>query len=341
MEKMDYKNSGVNIDAGEEAVRRIKPLVKKTFNENVLTQIGGFGGLYQLDLEHWKKPVLVSSADGVGTKLMVARMANKFDTVGQDLVNHCVDDIFVQGAHPQFFLDYIGVGELDPDQIEQVIGGFSKACVENGLALIGGEMAEMPGIYKPGDFDLVGTIVGLVERDEIITGDDVVEGDVLLGLRSTGLHTNGYSLARKIIFEKMGMSIEDKIPGTDETVAEALLAVHKSYYPVLKKWAKPTMIHGMAHITGGGLPGNLKRSIPDGLTAKVDCTSWETPALFKFLQNAGNVDAYEMHRAFNMGIGFVVIVPRDVADQIKNEIDVVEIGSVVKASSDEKVELCF
>jgi phosphoribosylformylglycinamidine cyclo-ligase len=339
LEKVNYKDSGVNIEAGENAVDRIKPIVKSTFNKNVLTNIGGFGGLYALDLKKWIEPILVSSVDGVGTKLIIAQKSGIFDTVGQDLVNHCVDDIFVMGATPQYFLDYIGVGKLEPKNIESIISGFAKACRENGLSLIGGEMAEMPGIYKKEDYDLAGTIVGLVEKKNIITGEKVMEGDVVIGFKSTGLHTNGYSLARNIIFEKLKYSVDTIIPNMNKTVAEAFLAIHKSYYPILKKWATPEKIHGMAHITGGGIPGNLKRSIPDGLVAEIDCSKWNTPELFKFLQKEGNVDSYEMYRAFNMGIGFIVMANEEIAEEILRETDGILIGKILKSENNQKVKL--
>ena len=339
MEKVNYKDSGVNIEAGENAVNRIKPIVKSTFNQNVLTNIGGFGGLYALDLKKWKEPILVSSVDGVGTKLIIAQKSGIFDTVGQDLVNHCIDDIFVMGATPQYFLDYIGVGELVPKDIEDLISGFAKACRENGVSLIGGEMAEMPGIYKKEDYDLAGTIVGLVEKKNIITGEKIVAGDVVIGFKSTGLHTNGYSLARKIIFEKLNYTVDTIIPNLNKTVAEAFLAVHKSYYPILKKWATPEKIHGMAHITGGGIPGNLKRSIPDGLVAEIDCSKWERPELFKFLEREGNVDSYEMYRAFNMGIGFNVVTNEKNAEEILKETDGILIGKILKSENNQKVKL--
>ncbi len=336
---MDYKKSGVDIKAGEESVDRIKPLVKSTFNKNVLTQIGGFGGLYQVDLTSWKEPVLVSSADGVGTKIMVAGMAGVYDTVGQDLVNHCVNDILVQGAIPQYFLDYIGVGKLNPQNIESIISGFCKACKENDMALIGGEMAEMPGIYDPDDFDLAGTIVGLVEKKKIITGDNIEEGDVVLGFESTGLHTNGYSLARAIAFDILNLKHDSLLPGMDETVAEAFLKIHKSYLPYLKNFLEPEQTHGMAHITGGGIVGNLKRVIPDGLTAVVDVATWETPELFKLLVDAGKVDSYESYSAFNMGVGYIVVCPETVANEMMAKLPVKKIGVIEKKKDAEKVKL--
>ncbi|MDD3502087.1 MAG: phosphoribosylformylglycinamidine cyclo-ligase, partial [Candidatus Cloacimonetes bacterium] len=260
---MDYKKSGVDIEAGENAVNRIKSLVRTTYNKNVLTELGAFGGLYQVDLTSWKEPVMVASTDGVGTKLMVAAMAGVYDTVGQCLVNHCVNDIFVQGAVPQYFMDYIGCSKLLPDRVEMIISGMTKACRENEMSLIGGEMAEMPGIYHNDDFDLVGTIVGLIEKSKIITGEAIQEGDIVVGFTGNGLHTNGYSLARKVFFDVMGKKVDDYVSELGETVGEALLRVHPSYYPLLKDWVDPSFNHGMAHITGGGLPGNIKRVIPN------------------------------------------------------------------------------
>ncbi|MDP8232836.1 MAG: phosphoribosylformylglycinamidine cyclo-ligase [Candidatus Zophobacter franzmannii] len=336
---MDYKKSGVDIKAGEESVNRIKPMVKSTFNSNVLTQIGGFGGLYQVDLTKWKEPILVSSADGVGTKIMVARMAGVYDTVGQDLVNHCVNDIFVQGAIPQYFLDYIGVGKLNPEIIEMIIAGFVKACKENEMALIGGEMAEMPGIYSPEDFDLAGTIVGLVEKKNIVTGEKIIEGDVILGFKSTGLHTNGYSLARAVAFDILKLNVDSILPGLNQTVAEAFLKIHKSYLPILIDYATPDVIHGMAHITGGGIPGNLKRVIPEGLCAEVDVKSWETPGLFQLLVDAGNIKPLDSYDAFNMGIGYVVVCSEAIATKIMSTTEAFRIGHIAKINSAQKVKL--
>ncbi len=338
---MDYKSSGVDIEAGENAVHRIKSLVKKTYNQNVLTELGSFGGLYQIDLSKWKAPVMVSSTDGVGTKLIVAQMAEIFDTVGQDLVNHCVNDIFVQGAEPQYFMDYIGCGQLVPEKIEQIISGMAKACLENEMSLIGGEMAEMPGIYQKDDFDLVGTIVGLIEKKNIITGEGIKEGDVILGLEGNGLHTNGYSLARKIFFDVLGKQVNDYIPELGETVAQALLKIHPSYYPRLKKWANPDIIHGMAHITGGGLPGNVKRVIPDGLCAQIDSKLWEIPAIFKYMESAAGINHEEMFKAFNMGIGFVVIVPEKNAEEICKNSNSFKIGSIYRSENKEKVQIIY
>ncbi len=338
---MDYKSAGVDIKAGEDSVNRIKPLVKETFNKNVLSQIGGFGGLYQVDLSTWKEPVLVSSADGVGTKLVIANMAGVYNTVGQDLVNHCVNDIFVQGAIPQYFLDYVGVGKLNPKVMEEIIWGFAKACKENEMALIGGEMAEMPGIYAEDDFDLAGTIVGMVEKKNIITGDKIQKGDLILGLPSTGLHTNGYSLARKILFEKMNLKVDSLLPQVNESLADAMLKIHKSYLPILKEWAKPDLIHGMAHITGGGIPGNLSRVIPDNMTAEINCKAWDIPAIFQLLVENGNIAQDESYRAFNMGIGMIVVVAPDLAQTIKEKTSAIEIGYINERVADLKVRMNY
>jgi len=338
---LNYKNSGVDVQAGETAVQRIKPLVKKTYNKNVMSDLGVFGGFYNIDLSVWKNPVLVASTDGVGTKLLVAKMMNKFDTVGEDIVNHCVDDIFVHAAHPQFFLDYIGIGKMDSDKIEQILSGMTKACVENGMALIGGEMAEMPAVYSKDDFDIVGTIVGIVEKDKIINGETIVTGDVVLGYKSSGLHTNGYSLARKVLFEVLNLSVTDKIEGNSETIGELLLAVHKSYYKILKDYATPEIIHGMAHITGGGIKGNLKRIIPDGLKAVINYDSWETPILYKFMQKEGNISIESMLEAFNLGIGFMVVTDRKNANKLLKETEAIEIGFISETELNEKVEVIF
>lgn len=329
---VSYKKSGVNIEAGEQAVKAIKQMVKTTYNKNVLSELGSFGGLYQLDLSKWKKPVLVASTDGVGTKLRLAIQAKRFDTVGQDLVNHCVNDILVQGAVPQFFLDYIGVGELKPRQIEQIISGFVKACRENGCVLIGGEMAEMPGFYARNDFDLAGTIVGLVEKQKLITGQKIKAGNVLIGLSSNGLHTNGYSLARNIL-ELNNLSVDSIIGELDCTVADAFLSVHKSYLKVVKPLLKDNLIKGMAHITGGGIPGNLSRIIPDGLSAKIDEKAWEITSIFQWLKALGKVTQSEMRKVFNLGIGMILVVGKQDADIVLRKTHGIVIGSIEKAKT--------
>jgi len=338
---MDYKNAGVDIIAGEKAVQNIKHLVKKTYNKNVLSDLGSFGGLYSLDLSNWQHPVMVASTDGVGTKLIVSQMANRYDTIGQDLVNHCVNDIFVQGAIPQFFMDYIGLAKMNPDIIQLIISGMTKACIENQMALLGGEMAEMPGIYHNNDFDLVGTIIGLVEKKNIITGENIQENDVIIGFNSNGLHTNGYSLARKIIFEKLKLKIDDHVSALNQTIADALLATHKSYFPLLRGWATPEYIHGMAHITGGGLKGNIKRILPASLCAEIDCNKWEVPAIFSWLMEKGEVAIEDAFSAFNMGIGFVVITSMTMAEKIISKNEGMVIGKISISENKEQVSLNY
>ncbi len=305
-----YESAGVNIDAGEEVVRRIKPLVRKTFNSNVLTDIGGFGGLYDARFPGMKSPVLVSSTDGVGTKIKVAIAAGKYNSVGHDLVNHCTNDILVCGAKPIFFLDYFASGKLNVERGVDIIKGFANGCEENGCALIGGETAEMPGIYANDDFDLAGTIVGIVERDAILSHENVQAGDVLIGLRSNGLHTNGYSLARKALVDILG--VDAKPPELDgETIGEALLKVHRSYLkPVLslfEKFSPREDIHSLSHITGGGIVGNTSRVLSEGLALDIDWNSWKRPAIFNLIQSVGNVPEESMRKALNLGIGLVII----------------------------------
>jgi phosphoribosylformylglycinamidine cyclo-ligase len=309
---MDYKQAGVNIDAGEEVVSRIKPLVKKTFTKGVVGDIGAFGGFFELDLFDYKRPVLVSSVDGVGTKLKIAIELGKYDTVGQCLVNHCVNDILVCGAKPLYFLDYYACGKLLPDHAVAVIGGMVKACSENECALIGGETAEMPGIYAEHDFDLAGTIVGIVEKEHIISGQSITEGDMLLGLASTGLHTNGYSLARKV-FEGRFHEHSETL-GT--TIGEALLAVHRSYLNVIYPMFQHFKIKGLAHITGGGLLSNTMRIIPKGLGLKIDWKAWQWLPIFEMIQKEGEVPIEDMRRTFNLGIGLVIIASPIEVDRI-------------------------
>lgn len=302
-----YRDAGVDIDAGEETVRRIKPLVRKTFTPGVLHGIGAFGAFFQPDFSRYQTPVLVSSVDGVGTKLKVAFLAGRHETVGQDLVNHCVNDIAVCGAVPLFFLDYYATGRLDPDVAERVIAGFATACEQNGAALIGGETAEMPGLYDGGEYDLAGTIVGVVERSEILDGAKVQPGDVLLGLPSTGLHTNGYSLARKVLFAHLGLDDRpDELGG--QTVAEALLAVHRSYLHAIRALVDAGLARGFVHVTGGGIPGNTPRVLPDGTTFEVDYDAWPRPGVFRLIQRLGDVPEADMRRTFNLGIGLIAIV---------------------------------
>ncbi len=309
-----YRDAGVDIDAGEETVRRIKPLVRQTFTPGVLTDIGAFGAFFQPDFRAYKNPVLVSSVDGVGTKLNVAFRAGRHDTIGQDLVNHCVNDIAVCGATPLFFMDYFATGKLDPAVAEQVVSGFATACKENGCALIGGETAEMPDMYEGGEYDLAGTIVGIVEKDEIVDGSRVQEGDILIALPSTGLHTNGYSLARKVLFQHYG--VEDRPDALGgESVGTALLRVHRSYLKPIQTLLKSSVVHGFVHVTGGGIPGNTVRILPEGLDIDVEYDAWERPAIFNLIQQLGDVPEDDMRRTFNLGVGLIVVVPHTHGNQ--------------------------
>jgi phosphoribosylformylglycinamidine cyclo-ligase len=311
-----YRQSGVDIDAGNEVVRRIKGLARGTYTPGVMSDLGSFGGLFRLGEHGRRDPVLVSSADGVGTKLRVAFMSGIHGTIGADLVNHCVNDILVQGARPLFFLDYLATGRLDPDVAVQIVEGLARACRENGCALLGGETAEMPGFYADGEYDVAGFIVGVVERERLIDGRRIAPGDVLVGLPSSGLHTNGYSLARTIVFEKLGLKVEDRVPELGATVAEALLAPHRSYLPVVGPLLDSGLVKGMAHITGGGITDNLPRILPEGAEAAVRLGSWEVPALFQWLQRSGGVPQEDMLRTFNMGIGLILVVAAADADDV-------------------------
>jgi phosphoribosylformylglycinamidine cyclo-ligase len=303
---MDYRDSGVDIAAGNETVRRIKSLAKATFTPGVLSNIGSFGGLFQIDRDRYREPVLVSSADGVGTKLKVAFMTGRHDTVGTDLVNHCVNDILVQGAEPLFFLDYVATGRLSPDVTEKVVAGVARGCRENQCALLGGETAEMPGFYADGEYDIAGFIVGIVEKSRVIDGRSIAVGDSLIGLPSAGLHTNGYSLARRVLFDAAGLRPDAFLPEVGATVGDALLSPHRSYLNAIKPLLDTRLIKGMAHITGGGITENLPRILPDGTAASIDRNAWAIPPLFALLQERGGIDSGEMFRAFNMGIGLIV-----------------------------------
>jgi phosphoribosylformylglycinamidine cyclo-ligase len=300
-----YARAGVDIDAKMRGLSAIKRMVRATATPAVLASIGPFGGLFR---SPGRDRILVASTDGVGTKLKVAVMAGRHDTVGQDIVNHCVNDILVQGATPLFFMDYIGTSRFERTVFEQVVAGLCRACRQNRCALLGGETAEMPGLYPPGEYDLVGTIVGAVDRRRLITGRSVRAGDVIVGLPSTGLHTNGYSLARRAIFEQAGLKPDDPLPGTGRRVADALLAVHRSYLRPVAALMARVPVQGMAHITGGGFPDNVPRVLPDGVSAKIDRSSWRVPPLFTFIREHGGVDRDEMYRVFNMGIGYVIMV---------------------------------
>jgi phosphoribosylformylglycinamidine cyclo-ligase len=310
-----YKDAGVDIAAGEEMVRQIKPMVRSTFTPGVLADIGAFGGFFELDLTKYRRPVMVSSVDGVGTKLKVAFRMGVHDTVGQDLVNHCVNDIAVCGADPLYFLDYFSTGRLDPAVAVDVIAGFATACRENGCALIGGETAEMPDLYQDGEYDLAGTIVGAVEKDRILDGSRVGEGDVLIGLPSTGLHTNGYSLARKVLFSHFEAHDRPAELG-GLSVGEALLTVHRSYLGAIRHVTSRDLVSALVHVTGGGIPGNTKRVIPDGLTFTVDYSAWDVPALFKLIGKLGDVPESDMKSAFNLGIGLIAVVPLAHRDEV-------------------------
>ncbi|HEX7071519.1 MAG TPA: phosphoribosylformylglycinamidine cyclo-ligase [Rhodothermales bacterium] len=337
--RIDYASSGVNIAAGNETVSRIKRLARATFTPGVLSEIGSFGGLFALGARGYRDPVLVSSADGVGTKLKVAFMANRHDTVGVDLVNHCVNDILVQGAEPLFFLDYLATGRLSPEVAEQIVSGMAAACGENGCALLGGETAEMPGFYADGEYDLAGFIVGAVERARIVDGSTLVPGDVLIGLPSSGLHTNGYSLARRILFDVEKLSVDSHVDALGTTVGEALLVPHRSYRNVVQPLLDRQLAKGLAHITGGGITENLPRILPDGVGADIARDAWEVPAIFRYLQRAGNVAESEMLRAFNMGVGMIVACDARYADEVlamlraAGEPGAVVIGGLVQGES--------
>lgn len=302
-----YAQAGVDVDLGNLVKSRIQSLVRVTHGPEVLGKIGGFGGLFRPDFSGMREPVLVSSVDGVGTKLKIAFAMNRHDTVAQDLVNHCVNDIAVIGARPLFFLDYIGAEKLEPQVFAQLIKGFARACGEAGCALIGGETAQMPGMYNPGEYDLAGTIVGVVDRKKMIDGSRIKTGDILLGLPSNGLHTNGYSLARKILFERMKLKPSSKLPGLPKSLGEELLRVHRNYQPLLAS-LPDGMAKGLAHITGGGLVDNLPRVLPENCDAVIDTASWKVPELFRILQQNGSVDPPEMYQVFNMGIGMTIVV---------------------------------
>jgi len=338
---LSYQAAGVDLDAADRAKGALKELVARTKDENTLSEMGLFGGLYAVpgDLA---QPVLVSSADGVGTKLKIAFMTGRHDTVGQDLVNHCVNDILVQGATPLFFLDYLATGRLEEGVVTGVVKGVAQACLENRCALLGGETAEMPDFYEAGEYDLAGFIVGAVERGQILDGSQVRAGDVLVALGSSGLHTNGYSLARKIVFEAMGLKVSDLLPGLDRTVGDALLAIHKSYLSSIRPLLGRGRLRGLAHITGGGILGNLPRTLPEGLGARISLDSWEIPPLFRALQKGGRVAHNEMFRVFNMGVGMIVIVGEEDAGGVADDLAAVGetswiLGKVVEGEGVELV----
>jgi len=313
-----YKEAGVDIDAGTEAVSRIKKHVRSTFSNNVLTDLGGFGGCFQFPQDKYKAPVLVSSADGVGTKLKLAFLTNRHDTIGQCLVNHCTNDILAVGARPLFFLDYFAASKLDVDVFEEVVSGLAKACKENDCALIGGETAEMPDFYKLGDYDISGTIIGVAEKDEMMPNRSVNSGDILVGLPSTGLHTNGYSLARKVLLDHYDCS--DFVESLGTTVGDALLAIHKSYLPAMDGILHENWLVGISHITGGGIVDNTKRILREGQDLEIDWNYWEIPPIFKLIQELGKVPEDDMRHSMNLGIGLSVIVKPEGLSTLQNHL---------------------
>jgi phosphoribosylformylglycinamidine cyclo-ligase len=326
-----YKEAGVDIEAANQSLKQVKKAIAETHSSRVLKNIGAFGGFYEFPVEEYRKPVLIASTDGVGTKLLVAMMMNRHDTVGQDLVNHCINDIAVCGAKPLFFLDYFGCGKFDQAVFQQIITGFVTACKAAGLPLIGGETAEMPDLYQPGEYDLAGTIVGVVEREQIIDGQNISSGDIMLGVASNGLHTNGYSLARKILFSKYDP--QDYIESIGNGIGEELLKVHLNYLPVIEQLTQNFAVKGLAHITGGGLVENTRRVLPEGLSPQFDWGKWEVPSIFTLIQESGSVPTEDMRRTFNLGIGLVVIVdPADASTVLefaeKSDIKMGKVGHI-------------
>ena len=333
-----YARAGVDVALGNRLKRHIQSLAKQTHGPQVLGKIGGFGGLFRANFSGMREPVLVASIDGVGTKLKIAFAMNKHDTVGADLVNHCVNDIAVLGAEPLFFLDYIGCEKLDPRVFDDLLRGFSRACRSAGCALIGGETAQMPGMYREGEYDLAGCIVGLVDRARIVDGSKIRPGDAILGLESNGLHTNGYSLARRILFEKMRLKVRSRIPGSATTVGQELLRVHKNYYPILGN-APSGMIKGLAHITGGGLIDNLPRILPKDCDAVIETKSWRVPRIFQILQQNGVVENTEMYQVFNMGIGMVAAVSERNAKRAMSALRAKRIGRIERGTGKTRLVL--
>jgi phosphoribosylformylglycinamidine cyclo-ligase len=328
-----YAAAGVDVDLGNAVKKGIHALVSDTHGPEVLGKIGGFGGLFRPDFRGLKEPVLVSSVDGVGTKLKVAFATGRHDTIGQDLVNHCIDDIAVIGARPLFFLDYIGAGKLDPPVFRQILKGFAKACREGGCALIGGETAQMPGMYQDGEYDVAGTIIGVVDRAKMLDGSKIRRGDVIIGLRGNGLHTNGYSLARKILLEKLRLPLDKPAPGMTAPLGKELLRVHPNYQPLMAS-LPPGMLHGAAHITGGGLLDNIPRVLPEGCRASINAASWKVPAIFKLIGGQGNVPDDEMYQVFNMGIGMVLVVAARRADEALRLTKGIRIGEITDGPRD-------
>ena len=337
-----YKKAGVDIDAQDDAISRIKGHVASTRTDAVLGDVGRFGGLFEARWNEGERPILVASADGVGTKLKIAARVGDYTTIGQDLVNHCVNDILVQGAHPLFFLDYVSMSTMEPTLVEGVVSGMAKACRESGCALLGGELAEMPGLYQPGDFDIAGFIVGQVDRADLLPRDTLTEGDVLLGLGSTGLHTNGYSLAIRVLLEDAALPLDEPLDGLDEPLGRTLLAVHRCYLPALRGWLRDPRLKGLAHITGGGLVDNLPRILNDRVGARIDVGTWPVPPVFGHIVRRGGVSVDEAFRVFNLGVGLVVVVAADAAEELATALTkrgeaVYRIGEVV--AGDGTVEL--
>jgi phosphoribosylformylglycinamidine cyclo-ligase len=333
-----YARAGVDVDLGNRLKRGIQSLVRQTHGPRVLGKIGGFGGLFRANFPGMREPVLVASIDGVGTKLRVAFALNKHDTVGADLVNHCVNDIAALGARPLFFLDYIGCGKLEPGVFQELLRGFSRACRSADCALIGGETAQMPGMYPKGEYDLAGCIVGVVDRSDIIDGSKIRPGDVILGLESNGLHTNGYSLAREILFRRMRLKVSSQVPGSAITVGQELMRVHRNYRSRLEK-TPGGMLKGLAHITGGGLVDNLPRTLPANCDAVIETKNWSVPRIFQILQESGNVDLQEMYQVFNMGIGMVAVVSKRDSRRAMRMLKAKRIGQITHGNG--KVRLKF
>jgi phosphoribosylformylglycinamidine cyclo-ligase len=336
--KKAYARAGVDVDLGNLVKRRIQARVKGTHGPEVLGKVGGFGGLFAPNFSGMREPVLVASVDGVGTKLKIAFAMNRHDTVGADLVNHCVNDIAVLGARPLFFLDYIGAEKLEPRVFDQLLSGFTKACRSAGCALIGGETAQMPGMYRKGEYDLAGCIVGVVDRAALIDGRKIKPGDVVLGLPSNGLHTNGYSLARKILFDQLKLKPSSRLPGFKGSLGEELLRVHRNYQPLLDG-LPPGIIRGLAHITGGGVIDNLPRILPKDCDAVIETRTWRIPAMFQFLQEKGKIDREEMFQVFNMGIGMVIVMAANDAGRVAHRLKAKQIGRIEKGSG--KTRLVF
>jgi phosphoribosylformylglycinamidine cyclo-ligase len=341
-EELSYRDAGVDIDAANEAVDRIKRLARSTFTPNVMTEIGSFGGMFRADFKEMSEPVLVSSADGVGTKLRIAFLTGIHNSVGYDLVCHCVNDILVQGARPLFFLDYIAAGRLVPDTIASVIEGLARGCKESGCALLGGETAEMPGFYAEGEYDIAGFIVGVVDRPHVITGSRIEPGDMVIALPSIGLHTNGYSLARKLFFEVAGFDVDTYVDALGCTAGEELLKPHRSYLGALEGLLESGAIKGLAHITGGGLLDNIPRILPEGTAVEINKGSWPVLPVFDLMARAGNVSEREMYRTFNMGVGMVIVAAKQEAGRVKAHLDsrgeaYYDIGCVVAGSKDVRI----